>query len=85
MQKPPILCHRGGSNEIKHNGDTKLGGDATKIKRGIKIDFLLTSPPYIPLSFEGEGEVLVLKGLRPFALPLINHLPSPYSVDKKLL
>jgi len=27
--------------------------------------------PSVPLSFEGEGEELVLKGLRPFNLPLI--------------
>jgi len=25
--------------------------------------------PFIPLSFKGEGEVEVLKGLRPFNLP----------------
>jgi len=30
--------------------------------------------PFIPLSFKGEGEGLVLKGLRPFKLPLINDL-----------
>jgi hypothetical protein len=30
--------------------------------------------PLIPLSFKGEGEVWVLKGLRPFRLPLINNL-----------
>ena len=30
--------------------------------------------PFIPLSFEGEGEVWVLKGLHPFKLPLISDL-----------
>jgi len=30
--------------------------------------------PFIPLSFEGEGEVWILKGLRPFKLPLVNDL-----------
>ena len=30
--------------------------------------------PFIPLSFEGEGEGLLLKGLRPFKLPSINNL-----------
>ncbi len=28
--------------------------------------------PFIPLSFEGEGEVWALKGLRPFKLPFVN-------------
>jgi len=30
--------------------------------------------PFIPLSAKGEGEGEVLKGLRPFKLPLINDL-----------
>jgi hypothetical protein len=29
--------------------------------------------PLIPLSFKGEGEEQVLKGLCPFKLPLINN------------
>jgi len=28
--------------------------------------------PFIPLSLKGEGEGEVLKGLRPFKLPLVN-------------
>jgi len=30
--------------------------------------------PFVPLSFKGEGEVEILKGLCPFNLPLINNL-----------
>jgi len=30
--------------------------------------------PFVPLSFKGEGEGDVLKGLRPFNLPLMNNL-----------
>jgi len=30
--------------------------------------------PFVPLSFEGEGEMEILKGLRPFNLLLINNL-----------
>jgi len=30
--------------------------------------------PFVPLSFKGEGEVWILKGLRPFKLPLVDDL-----------
>jgi len=36
------------------------------------MKFAIYLAPLIPLSFEGEGEGLFLKGLRPFNLPLIN-------------
>jgi hypothetical protein len=41
-----------------------------------QIRFYINLTPLIPLSFKGEGEGLLLKGLRPFKLPLINDLPK---------
>ena len=38
------------------------------------IKLIINLTPLIPLSFEGEGEGLVLKGRSPFNLPLINDL-----------
>jgi len=35
---------------------------------------IINLTPSVPLSFKGEGEMLFLKGLRPFILPLINNL-----------
>jgi len=36
--------------------------------------------PFVPLSFKGEGEGLLLKGLRPFKLPLINDLADRQNI-----
>jgi len=41
---------------------------------------LIYLTPFVPLSFKGEGEGLVLKGLRPFNLPLINNLADRLNI-----
>jgi len=51
---------------MKYNGLVKW------LSEGLFIFINLT--PFIPLSFKGEGEGLVLKGQSPFNLPLINTL-----------
>lgn len=44
---------------------------SNKRDRGL---FIIDLTPFVPLSFEGEGEGLVVKELRPFNQPLINDL-----------